>query len=306
VSKTNSQRTSPLDWLAVLLVRSMGLLPRRVALWLGGEVGRWFCVLAKRKRARAAFNFRRAGIVEPERAARRAFRNIGRSLFEMLWIYARPVEQSLRYLRVTNKELFDQIAETGRGALVVSGHIGNWELASLAGTQGEYPVAVIAREFRTPRLERIVHSFREGANVRTLLRGADGTAIAAMRWLARGNILCCMMDRASSGRRVSVPLIWGRMNIPLGPIELACRTKAAIVLASTRRREDSLTEVTFRILDTSGSDEPRAVAAVVGQALEDEIRERMDQWFWVYRREPEPEVYLDAEDELEAKRLETG
>jgi len=306
VPETNSQRTSPLDWPAVVLVRAVGLLPRRLALWLGAEVGRHFWTLAKRKRARAVSNFRRAGIADPKQAARRAFRNIGMTLFEMLWIFGRPVEQSLRYLRVTNVELFDAIAAEGRGALVVGGHIGNWELATLAGTLGPRPVALIARELKTPRFERIVHAYRDRAGLRTLLRGADGTAVAAMRWLARGNILCCMMDRASSGRRVSVPLIWGRMNIPLGPIELACRTKATIVLASTRRLEDRLTEVTFRLLDTSGAEGPRAVAAVVGKALEDELRERMDQWFWVYRREPEPDVYLDAEDEMEAKRLEAG
>jgi KDO2-lipid IV(A) lauroyltransferase len=290
----------------VLLVRAVALLPRRVALALGARLAGLLGAFAKRKRKRAAFNFRRAGIGDPEQAARRAFRNIGANVCEMLWVFGRPVEESARCLRVNNLELIEDTIKRGQGVLVVTAHTGNWELGGLFGTRAGLPVAVIARELRTPRLERLIHDFRARAGIRTLLRGADGTSVAAMRWLARGKVLCCMMDRASSGRRVSVPLIWGRMNIPLGPIELAQRTKVPIVLGSSRRCADTLIEVTFRLLDTSDAEGPRAIAAAVGKALEDELREQMDQWFWVYRREPEPGVYVDADDELASKQMELG
>ena len=76
LSSKGKSRKSAFDLPAVLLVRAVGLFPRRAALALGARVGGLFAVFAKRKRVRAAFNFRRAGVSDSQQAARRAFRQL--------------------------------------------------------------------------------------------------------------------------------------------------------------------------------------------------------------------------------------
>lgn len=174
----------------------------------------------------------------------------------------------------------------GRGVLLVSGHMGNWELVSVAASKAGVPVAVVARPMRTPRLERHIIDFRQKNSIRTLLRGTPGSSVAAYRWLRRGRILGCMMDRSSNGKRVLVPFLGQGMKIPFGPAELAGRLGVPVVLGWAVRNKDGNTRVSFRRLPTEGIRNPFVIAGIVGQALQEEIKKHPEQWMWIFRQQP--------------------
>jgi KDO2-lipid IV(A) lauroyltransferase len=275
-----------LDLVAVTITAIIGVLPWRVATGIGAGFGRIAGVVVRRKAPLMIENLNNAGSRDPERDYWRSFANTGRSLFEMLWSTSRSPETVLSRVRVDGLDSVRDAYDEGNGVLLASGHFGNWELVSLAMAQGGYPVAVIARPLRVPRVEARIVAFRERGGVRTLMRGVPGSSVAAYRWLARGRVLGCMMDRVSSISRVLVPFLGKAMNVPLGPAEYAFRAKAAVILGAARRLADGTTHVTFRRLPTEGVTEPAELAGVVGAALEEEIRARPEQWYWISRRQP--------------------
>ncbi len=277
-----------LDTVAVAAVGALSRLPRSFALRLGCWFGAIAHRLGGRKNPRIRTNLERAGVNDPARATASAWRHMGQTMFEMFWMLDRPPEQALEGARIEGMDQVRKAAARGKGILLVTAHAANWDLMSMAlARENIAPVAVIARNLRTPGLERKQIRCRERAGIRTLVRGEAGAGITAYRWLTRGGVLGVMMDRLSTGRRITVPFLGNATRMPLGPPELACRSGAAVVLGLSERLEDGGTAVQYQELDTAGISSAVEMAKIIASALDRELRTRPEQWFWIYRRQTE-------------------
>ncbi|MDX1388365.1 MAG: hypothetical protein R3344_04200 [Acidobacteriota bacterium] len=275
-----------LDLAALAITALIGRLPWRLATSLGAGAGRLAGLLVLRKKKVMVDNLERAGAPDPDGAYWSAWANTGRTVFEMLWATGRTPEQAIARTRMEGLESFDDALAGGRGVLLASGHLADWELGVLSVALAGHKVAVIARPLRFKRLERRLIDFRERGGIRTLVRGR-GTALAAFRWLSRGGVLGCLMDRVSTSvDRIRVPFLGRGMNVPLGPAELACRAGSAVVFGVAIRCHNGMTGGGFRRLETSPGDGAEKIALLVGEALESAVRARPDQWYWIYRRQP--------------------
>jgi len=277
-----------LDTVAVTAVGALSRLPRSFAL----RLGRWFGAVAHRvggrKNPRIQTNLARAGVNDPAHTTGDAWRHMGQTMFEMFWMLDRSPDEALQGVRIHGMDQVRKAAEKGKGILLVTAHAGNWDLMSMALSREDIaPVAVIARNLRTPGLERKQIQCRERAGIRTLVRGEAGAGITAYRWLTRGGVLGVMMDRLSAGRRISVPFLGNATRMPLGPPELACRSGAAVVLGLSERTADGGTVVRYRELNTTGISSAVEMAKTIAAALDQELRPRPEQWFWIYRRQTE-------------------
>ena len=274
-----------LDTMAVASASGLSRLPRSFAL----RLGRWFGAashhLGGRKNPRIQTNLERAGVNDPQGTIGAAWKHMGQTLFEMFWMMDRSPDESLEGVRI---EGMDQVrnADRGKGILLVTAHAANWDLMCMALSREKIaPVAVIARNLRTPGLEKKQIRFRERAGIRTLVRGDKGAGLTAYRWLHRGGVLGVMMDRLSTGRRITVPFLGNATHMPLGPPELACRSGASVVLGLSERLPGGDTVVRYRELDTAGITSAEEMAKKIASAMDQELRTRPEQWFWIYRRQ---------------------
>jgi KDO2-lipid IV(A) lauroyltransferase len=255
----------------------------RLGAFAGGVAGS----LARRKTRRIDANLEVLGRTRPEPFRGLAWRHGGETVAEMLWCLSRPSETILRRVEVSGLDCLVNAAAEGRGVLLVSAHVGNWELVSLVAARAALPVAVVARYLETPGLERRLHAFRQRCGVQTLVRHREGTSVSAYRWLRRGGVLGCMMDRAIGNARLRVPFLGQSASLPLGPMRLAAKTGAAVITGFARRRVDGRTEVAFaRLVEAEGIRDPVVSCRIVGRALEAEIRSRPEHWLCLHRRRP--------------------
>ncbi len=274
-----------LDLVGSGLVRALSALPHRAALRAGRIVGGASGRLLQHKHRRVCGNLGRAGCSDPEETARLAWSQGGANLFEILWLVGRGADDPQVRLHVEGADALEEAAREGRGVLLVSAHLGNWELVPAVVARSGLSVAVVARPLGTPRLERKWLAFRERSGVRTLLRGEAGAGMAAARWLRSGGVLGCMMDRTGLSRRLLVPFLGEAMYVPLGPAELASRAGSAVILGTAQRLPSGEARVRFRRLAVTPGLAPVPMARVIAQALEEEIRRRPEDWLWIYRRQ---------------------
>jgi lauroyl/myristoyl acyltransferase len=268
------------------MVRGIGLLPRRMVMATGGILAAGLAWLLPRKRAGAMRNARFCGIPDQRRFSYRAAREFGRTIFELAWLLAHPDRPVLEGVEVEGLNCLQEAAAEGRGVLFVSGHFATWDLAGLAATLAKVPVAGTANTWRFRRLERRLLTLREGSGAKTLFRGEGGTGIAAYRWLKKGGIYFCMMDRISAGRRIMVPFIGEGLNVPTGPAEMAVRSGAAVVMGFATRLTDGTPRVEFRRLDSDHYDSPESLCVCIGREIEQHLLAWPEQWFWIFRRNP--------------------
>ena len=111
--------------------------------------------------------------------------------------------------------------------------------------------------------------------------------MTAYRWLAKGDLLFCLMDRASSGMRRLVPFLANAINVPMGPALLAARCGSPVVFCSVRREDSGRSVISFRRLATTPSSTAEEIIDAIAAALEVEVRRSPEQWYWIHRRLPE-------------------
>ncbi len=147
------------------------VLPRRSCLSAGGAFGILAYYLDRKHRRLALTNLEKAlgrslTPAERRRLARASFHHFGRMLADNLkWTHL-AAEKQKRLLRVEGGEYIQREFEAGRGILIFSAHLGNWEVAS-AAISALGPLDVVARPLDSHRLERELTCFRRslGANV---------------------------------------------------------------------------------------------------------------------------------------------
>jgi len=276
-----------IDWVAVSITQLLSRLSWRGAQRVGFGLAALGVAIDRRKRGRIEENLVAAGLGDVSRGYSTFWRNLAVNSVEMLWNLSRSPHQLFRHIEVTGLDVLERAEAEQRGILLVSGHFGDWELVSLAAARAPSPVAVIARRLNCPGLERRLIDFRRSCGVRTIVRGEAGAGVAAQRWLARGGVLGCMMDRLHEGSRVVVPFLGKSTRVPLGPARLAHRVGAAVILGYAGRNSDGNPCVTFERVPTNGLGSPTEWAIAIAAAMDRAFRTAPEQWLWLRRANPE-------------------
>jgi len=177
----------------------------------------------------------------------------------------------------------------GKGAIIVSGHLGNWEIMAAAGMGvGVFPVSVY-RALDNPLLDAWVRSLRGMAGADVLEK--QGALRGLLRALRKGRLVALLVDQNAGRHGVFVPFFGAPVSTVPTPAELALRTGAAIIPGFALR-----TGPGFRYrtcfeppLDVRYDAEDQAaevlrVTAELNQRLEAAVRQAPEQWLWLHRR----------------------
>lgn len=139
-----------------------------------------------------------------------------------------PFEESS--LSWGGKEHFQEARRSGQGVLLVSMHLGNWEIgAALLAKQGE-PVWVVTAQEPDSRLTRKRETARERWGIRTLVMGQDEFGfMAVVERLRAGEIVALLVDRPPASQQERAPFLGGEIGISIGPALLARATGCSVL-----------------------------------------------------------------------------
>jgi len=221
-----------LFWVAV---RTIGRLPLRLVYALcdlAGEVAYWACPGRRRHVWDNLCHVMgpQAPKAEVRRAARRVFRNVARYYGDLVRLPRLDVQEFYRRrLRHHGfqEHLLPAIA-SGRGVIILSGHMGNPELAVQALLAHGIRVVALTEPLRPPKLSRLVDGLRSSKGHTFLPVGVAGVR-AALQALRRGGVVALMGDRDIEGPRARLPFFGEEASMPIGPMEMALRTGAQVV-----------------------------------------------------------------------------
>ncbi|OFV87506.1 MAG: hypothetical protein A3J75_08750 [Acidobacteria bacterium RBG_16_68_9] len=189
------------------------------------------------------------------------------------------------------------------GAIVITGHIGNWELLGACTALRGVPVAAIARRIYNPRLNDLIVGFRERHGVRTILRESPHSSREILKVLRSRGILAMVIDQDTRAPSVSVPFFGRMARTPAAAAALALRRNLPVVPAFVQRRPGGGHRLTFlpAIRIAPSGDRRRDVLQLTrrfNETLEARIRTNPAEWIWWHRRwryAPDPRLDLDAE-----------
>lgn len=268
------------------------LLPQRVLLGLGRGLG---ALVWRRRLYRHAIvreNLRHALQATHDEAARDAvaagfFRHLGTNLMEFL-VLGRLSRQQLRdWVDLEGLEHYRAAAADGRGVLLVTGHLGNWEvLAARLGAEG-IPVTFLGKSQSNPHVDRMLAAIRARAGVRIIRSG--GPLKEMVTALRRGEVIGLAADQDAGPEGCFVPFLGRPASFYRGAAYFSWKLQAPVISGMIHRLPDGRhrLELGPPFRPEPGWDEPTAVARlteIFAQRLEAAVRRAPEQYFWTHRR----------------------
>ncbi len=272
---------------------ALGHLPPALGRSVGRGLGDLAFVALRRRRRRALTNLRLAfpelGARARRRVCRRSFEHFGMTMLELASMLARPVDETLATVTLDGLPNLRQAMERSGRALVLTAHLGNWEILSAAHRlAGGYPLAVVVRPLDVPALNALAERLRAKTGVELIdKRRALRPVLGA---LARGAMVGILLDQNASRREgVFVPFFGRAASTSRSIAVLALRTGAPIVPIFARREPGGRHRVSILpAIESPGeaSGEPAVIelTARCTQVVEAAIREAPEQWLWMHHR----------------------
>lgn len=277
---------------AVLLHGASALfrsLPLDRASALGGWIGRIFGPrLAANRIARRNLTrvFPEKPAAEIEAILTGMWDNLGRTIAE----YPHLDRIGSERVEFVGGEHADALRDDGKGGIIVGGHLGNWEVQTIAARKRGLEAAVVYRAPNNPYVDDLLVALRGAATDTQIPKGPNG-ARALLRLLANGGHVGMLIDQKMND---GIPLpFFGRdaMTAPAAA-QLSLRFGIPLCVVFTERLDGANFRVTLfppQACPTSGdrNADSRILMERLNRVLEDWIRERPAQWLWLHRRWPD-------------------
>lgn len=218
---------------------------------------------------------------------------IWRTMHTFAWCLTERYEHLAKartpHVELDNTEAWDAVVGRGTGFVVLTAHIGSWEVAS-AGLSKELGrlVHLVREEEVVPEAQLFVRELLErhfAGRVATHFAGDPALGLALREALGRGEIVALQGDRPRAGGRTIDATLFGRAwRLPIGPLVLARVTGLPLLPVFAFREGRWRYRVAFRdavlVAQTAERDRDLALAAqAVASAFEWAITRAPHQWF---------------------------
>ncbi|WP_446742469.1 lysophospholipid acyltransferase family protein [Silvibacterium acidisoli] len=287
------------------LVKLMGALPRGAARAVGATIGAIAYAALGRLRS---VGLRNLELAYPEKTAaerdsilRALYRNLGWLLAEFCQMPSYTRENTRDFIRYEGLENYLAAKDRGKGVLIVTGHLGAWELSSFYHSLMGHPMSMVIRRLDNAKVDRLVNTIRCLHGNRVLHK--DDFARGLIGAMRSGETVGILMDtNMTPPQGVFVPFFGHMACTAAGMARVALRTGAS-VLPGFMIWEESEQKYVLRFgesiaLVESGDDEQDMIenTARFTAAIESYVRQYPEQWLWVHRRwktrpEGEPSLY---------------
>lgn len=274
------------------LLRVMGEMPFSWTVPAGNLCGDLWFALDRHHRQVALQNLyqafgREKSDRELQQLARRVFRNLGRIIFEVAWSTRIDLKQFRRYATTTGLGNYRRAIAKGKGVLLMTAHLANWELLVFFAALTNNPISIVYRRLDFKPLDRFFRKFRSRFGARMIRNSHAMRPI--MRRLRAGDGIAVLLDQNVDWYEGVFADFFGRRACTnMGLALLALRTGAPVLpVLVTRTAGGFITDFGPEISLIKTGDKIRDVEVNTqryNQVLEDFIRRHPDQWMWVHRR----------------------
>jgi KDO2-lipid IV(A) lauroyltransferase len=180
---------------------------------------------------------------------------------------------------------FEQVEARKQGVLLITPHLGNWELGGLHLAHHGFKLVAVTQEEPDHNLTELRKASRAKWGIETLVVGNDGFAfVEIIKRLQSGAIVAMLIDRPPAPSAVTVELFGRPFQASIAAAELA-RASGCALLGVTLTRSSAgytarvLPEITYERRALGTREARRELTGKIMRAFEPEIRQHLDQWY---------------------------
>jgi KDO2-lipid IV(A) lauroyltransferase len=283
-------------------------IPKNQLLFFGKMLGNLLYYLAAPQRRVVRRNLQFSHIESsPQQIqsfAKRIFQHFGITILELLQMTCFSQKELLANLHIENKEILAEALARQRGIVLVSAHLGNYEMAwqyvpCYFGRQ----IVGVAKKMRNVRLDRFIHQIRTRFGNRILYK--KGALPEMVQTLRQGEIVGILMDISRRFEGVEVTFLGRRATATPAAALLGIRCKSPIIPAFCHRNGNGklivCVEHPIEIQRTKDLRfDLQKNTQLITDRVEQALRNYPEQWNWMLKRWKEfyPALYPETAKHL--------
>jgi KDO2-lipid IV(A) lauroyltransferase len=275
------------------MVGAVGMLPRTAARAVGAGIGTLAWVALGRLRGVGLRNLELAFPEKTEAERRTILRGVYRSLGWQIGEFCKmggyTAEQASKFIRYDGLENYLAARGRGKGVLVLTGHLGAWELSSFYHSLMGYPMSLVIRRLDNPLVDEFVNRIRCLHGNRVIHK--DDFARGLIKSMHRGQTVGILMDtNMTPPQGIFVPYFGVKACTASGLARVALHTGAAVLPgflvweAAEKKYVLRFGEELELIRTGEGVQDIVANTALFTATIEAYVRRYPEQWLWVHRR----------------------
>ena len=219
----------------------------------------------------------------------KVYRNIAWTLTETLALQQNQA-RVFDWVKVPNAKILDDLMQNNKGAILLSGHFGNWELGASWLTQNAikhgHKMYVIYQAIHDPDIDKYLLEMREKYGLVMIDKNISVMKIAHL--LKNGAHIIVLNDLAGESW-LQIPFLGVEATNMPGPALMAMLSGCAVVPVCIFRNEPFNLELEvfepLEIPDIKNHEERlNLITLEMNKAVEKFIRMRPEQWFWLHNR----------------------
>jgi KDO2-lipid IV(A) lauroyltransferase len=212
-------------------------------------------------------------------------KNLSFNFVEFIKFAFLPFSMVKNNVEVEGEEFLKRAYKKGKGVILLTAHIGNWEfLGTYFGKKG-YPLNAIYRKPGSELYDKIIRKIRRLNRVKLIEnRNAVGDGFKAIR---KGEILIILADQKSQDESVKIDFLGKEAPTPKGPAIFGIKTGAEILTAFVIRKKGGFViKIKNLDYDKDGKikEKINSILINMNKAYSDIIRKYPSQWVWFHDR----------------------
>ncbi|MFZ0743160.1 MAG: lysophospholipid acyltransferase family protein [Terracidiphilus sp.] len=281
-------------WLVLAVARTLGWMPRGLARLIAGVLAWAVYRVMGRLRRVGERNLELAlpdlnSIEERAELLRGVYRHLGWQLVEFCRMTRYTRQNTQDWIRTEGLEHYLALQARGKGVLVLTGHLGAWELSSFYHSLMGYPMGMVIRRLDNRPLDNFVNSIRCLHGNYVLHKGDFARGLlTAMR---AGETVGILMDTNMTPPQGVFTAFFGHQACTAAGLARVALKTGAAVLPGFMLWEQAEQKYVLHfgpevVFEKTGDAEADILAAtqVCNNVLEAWIRRYPDQWLWIHRR----------------------
>ena len=284
-------KKQPAIWYMILIFKRItNLLSHKMAVRLGGFLGGLVPFFTKRKvreasaRCAARLNISKR---EADAIVYGVYKHFGRAIAEFARI-PKDAKNINKYVKVHGEKYLKEAVKEGRGVVLATAHIGNWEYGGVWCAQNGYKVNALGTDQRDDRITKLIMDLRVAGG--SIALGKANDLRAMMKALKAGEVIAVPVDQDARLNGVLSMFLGHPASTPVGIAKLAQKLDCAILPGYCVRREDGFTFDLYlypKLKGRNGKPYGEDIQSSVDDCndiISSWIRAHPHQWMWMYPR----------------------
>jgi KDO2-lipid IV(A) lauroyltransferase len=216
-----------------------------------------------------------------KKTVKQVYKNFGMYMVEFFQIPRWNKEWVKERVEIVNIHYLQQALSQSRGAVVLTAHLGNWELAGVVTSLLGYNLSAVALPFKNEKIAKIFIRRRQAKGIHVILTGSNPKEY--FRAFKRNNVIAILGDRLLTEKGIQVKFMGKDTFLPRGPATLAMKWKTGYLAGFLIRKKKGKYMLIFdepMEISESGDDQKDILAMVEKgkQYLEKYILKYPEQW----------------------------